>query len=78
MLFRSCYQFVIDSGFVRCAESAADSVKGQVILDWLEQRYQQDNVRRLAKSVLRSTIDFNLHGKTLKSRDVFRQIMRRK
>ena len=74
----SCYQFVIDSGFVGCAESAADSVKGQVILDWLEQRYQQDNVCRLAKSVLRSTIDFNLHGKTLKSRDVSRQIMRRK
>ena len=72
------YQFVIGSGFISCEESAVDSVKGQVIIDWNEQRYQQDNVGRLAKSVLRSTIDYNLHGKTLKSRDVSRQIMRRK
>ncbi len=72
------YQFVIGSGFISCEESAVDSVKGGVIIDWIEQRYQQDNVARLAKSVLRSTIDFNLHGKTLKSRDVSREIMRRK
>jgi DNA repair protein RecO (recombination protein O) len=72
------YQFVIGSGFIGCEEAAVDSVKGQLIIDWIEQRYDQDNVCRLAKSVLRSTIDFNLHGKTLKSRDVSREIMRRK
>jgi len=70
------YQFVINSGFVACADSAKDSVSGQVVIDWAEENYQLDSVLRLAKSVLRSTIDFNLHGKTLKSRDVFLEMMR--
>jgi DNA repair protein RecO (recombination protein O) len=72
------YQFMIGSGFVSCEETAVDSVKGQAIIDWNEQSYEKHNVCRLAKSVLRSTIDFNLHGKTLKSRDVSREIMRSK
>ena len=71
------YQFIINSGFVECAAAAADSVKGQVIIDWIAQRYQQDDVLCLAKAVLRSTIDFNLHGKTLKSREVYQQMMQR-
>ena len=74
----SYYQFVINSGFVACAESAKNSVAGQVVLDWINRNYQQDAVLRLAKSVLRSTIDFNLHGKTLKSRDVYIEMQRRK
>ena len=74
----TCYQFVINSGFVACADSAKDSVDGRVVLDWIEGNYQQDSVLRLAKSVLRSTIDFNLHGKTLKSRDVYLEMQRRK
>ncbi len=74
----SHYQFVINSGFVACADSAPDSVSGQVVIDWAEGKYQQDSVLRLAKSVLRSTIDFNLHGKALKSRDVYLEMKRRK
>jgi len=72
------YQFVINSGFITCADDAADSVDGRVLLDWFQGDYQQKSVLRLARSVLRSTIDFNLHGKRLKSRDVYAQIMRRK
>lgn len=72
------YQFVINSGFVACADSARDSVGGQVVIDWAEGNYQLNSVLRLAKSVLRSTIDFNLHGKTLKSRDVYLEMKRRK
>jgi len=72
------YQFVINRGFVACPESAKDSVSGQVVIDWDEGNYQLDSVLRLAKSVLRSTIDFNLHGKALKSRDVYLEMMRRK
>jgi DNA repair protein RecO (recombination protein O) len=72
------YQFVINSGFVACAGSARDSVSGRVIIDWADGNYQADSVLRLAKSVLRSTIDFNLHGKTLKSRDVYLEMKRRK
>ena len=71
------YQFVINRGFVTCPNSARDSVGGQVIIDWAEGKYQLDSVLRLAKSVLRSTIDFNLQGKTLKSRDVYLEMMRR-
>jgi DNA repair protein RecO (recombination protein O) len=72
------YQFVINSGFVGCAEDARDSVSGRAVIDWCNGNYQGDSVLRVAKSVLRSTIDFNLHGKTLKSRDVFSKMMRRK
>jgi hypothetical protein len=72
------YQFVINRGFVACPDSARDSVSGQVVIDWAEGNYQLDSVLRLAKSVLRSTIDFNLHGKELKSRDVYLEMMRRK
>ena len=71
------YQFVINVGFVECADSAVDSVKGQSIIDWVHDDYSDESVLRLAKSVLRSTIDFNLHGKRLKSRDVFLQMKRR-
>jgi DNA repair protein RecO (recombination protein O) len=72
------YQFVINSGFVSCAEDARDSVSGRAVIDWCNGDYRGESVLRLAKSVLRSTIDFNLHGKTLKSRDVFSEMMRRK
>jgi len=71
------YQFVINRGFVACPDSARDSVSGQAVIDWAEGNYQLDSVLRLAKSVLRSTIDFNLHGKALKSRDVYLEMMRR-
>jgi len=72
------YQFIINSGFIACADDAADSVDGRVLLDWCQGDYQQNSVLRLARAVLRSTIDFNLHGKRLKSRDVYAEIMRRK
>ncbi len=72
------YQFVINSGFVACAESDRDSVSGNTVVAWAQGRYRNDAVLRLAKSVLRSTIDFNLHGKTLKSRDVTREMMKNK
>lgn len=72
------YQFVINSGFVACAATAPDSVSGRTVLDWCDGAYTEMAVRKLAKSVLRSTIDFNLHGKTLKSRGVYSEIMRQK
>ena len=73
-----CYQFVINTGFIPCEDDAPDSVSGQALLDWSEGDYQQAGVLRLAKIALRSTIDFNLHGKKLKSRDVYAQLTRRK
>jgi len=72
------YQFVINSGFVTCAESDRNSVSGESVMAWLKEDYRQGAVLRLAKSVLRSTIDFNLHGKALKSRDVTLEMMKRK
>jgi DNA repair protein RecO (recombination protein O) len=72
------YQFAVNSGFLPCAPEDADSVGGQVVLDWCRGDYRQQAVQRLARTVLRSTIDFNLHGKSLKSRDVYAQVMRRK
>ncbi len=75
---RCFYQFVINRGFMACEESSANSVSGGVVLDWIDGGYDTESVRRLAKSVLRSTIDFNLHGKKLKSRDVYQQMMKTK
>ncbi len=72
------YQFVINQGFVACLESAKDAVSGKTVLDWQRGEYQDAAVLRLAKSVLRATIDFNLHGKPLKSRDVTLEMMRRR
>ena len=71
------YQFAIGSGFVECAQSAPNATPGRVVLDWADGNYEGPGVARLAKSVLRSSIDFNLHGKTLKSRDVYIKMMRR-
>ena len=71
------YQFVIDNGFVACSESSKNSVSGQTIIDWRNGVYQHEAVLRLAKSVLRSTIDFNLHGKTLKSRQVLFEMLKK-
>ena len=72
------YQFVIDSGFVACAQATRDSVSGQAVIDWQQGHYESEAVLRLAKTVLRSTIDFNLHGKTLKSRRVLQEILAKK
>lgn len=72
------YQFVINSGFISCPNSARDSVSGQVVIDWSMGDYDKPGVLHLAKTALRSTIDFNLHGKTLKSRDVYLEMMKRK
>ncbi len=72
------YQFVIDSGFVACPPAARDSVSGQTVIDWNRGRYDSEAVLRLAKTVLRSTIDFNLHGKALKSRRVLQEILAKK
>ncbi len=74
---RRFYRFHINSGFIGCESSASDSVSGQVVIDWNSKQYRDVGVRRLAKSVLRSTIDFNLDGKALKSRDVYQQIKSR-
>ena len=68
------YQFIADRGFIACASADANSVNGEIILDWLREDYASDAVRRLAKSVLRHAIDFNLHGRTLKSRDMYLRI----
>jgi len=72
------YQFVIGNGFVACPRSARDSVNGQTIIDWERGDYRSEAVLRLAKTVLRSTIDFNLHGKALKSRQVLKEILAKK
>jgi len=72
------YQFVIGSGFVACSKAERDSVSGDTVIDWDNGNYRSDAVLRLAKTVLRSTIDFNLHGKALKSRQVLQEMLARK
>ena len=70
------YQFFASEGFVPCASGAGNTIVGALIIDWNNRQYENMGVMPLAKAIMRSIIDFNLQGKTLKSRDVFRQIKR--
>ena len=71
----SHYLFEIDRGFVACNPGDKHSIAGQSIIDWILGNYENEAVLRLASVVLRSSIDFNLHGKTLKSRRVMQEMM---
>ena len=71
------YQFVINSGFAECRHGACDAVSGDVVCAWINGDYQNSSVRRLARTVLRSTIDANLHGKAIKSREVYHDMLKR-
>ena len=72
------YQYRLGSGFVACNPEDSDAVGGTVVLGWLRGDYDDARVCRLARSVMRATVDFNLHGKTLKSREVYSQMSRRR
>jgi len=68
------YHFIASSGFVGCSDDEQNAIKGELINDWNQGRYQNRKVLQLAKTVMRCIIDFNLQGKRLKSRDVYLQI----
>ena len=71
------YQFIATSGFVACAEKDQNAISGQTIIAWNQKQYKDKQVLQLAKTIMRCIIDFNLHGKRLKSRDIYQQIMSR-
>jgi len=68
------YQFLASSGFVRCGEKDKNAIAGRTIIAWNQKRYEDRQVLHLAKTIMRCIIDFNLHGKRLKSRDIYNQI----
>jgi len=68
------YQFIASSGFVVCSEAEQNAINGKLIIDWNQGQYENRQVLQLAKTVMRCIIDYNLHGKRLKSRDVYLQI----
>ncbi|MCP3688394.1 MAG: DNA repair protein RecO [Gammaproteobacteria bacterium] len=68
------YQFLANSGFLRCDRDEGNAIHGGVIIDWNNRRFDNCEVLRVAKSVMRCIIDFNLQGKRLKSRDIYLQI----
>ena len=72
-----CYRFILGNGFVTCNVEDDDAVAGELVLAWQRQDYREPRVRLLARSIMRAMIDFNLHGKTLKSRDVYARMARR-
>jgi len=71
------YHFIASSGFVTCDENEKNSIVGELIIAWNLGLYEDRRVLQLAKTVMRCIIDFNLHGKTLKSRDIYLQIKSR-
>ncbi len=68
------YHFIASSGFVACDKNDSNAISGELIVAWNQGQYDNRNVLQMAKTVMRCIIDFNLHGKTLKSRDIYRQI----
>ena len=73
----SYYRFLAGHGFVPSGVNEANAISGQTIVAWNQRQYDKKQVRQLAKIVMRSIIDFNLHGKRLKSRDIYQQIKSR-
>ncbi len=71
------YQFIATSGFVPCGEKDQNAIAGQTIIAWNRKQYQNKQVLQLAKTIMRCIIDFNLHGKKLKSRDIYQQMKNR-
>jgi DNA repair protein RecO (recombination protein O) len=71
------YQFIASSGFVRCGEKDQNAISGRMIIAWNQKQYENKAVLQLAKTIMRCIIDFNLHGKKLKSRDIYQQIKSR-
>jgi len=67
------YQFYPDSGFVK-SNNNENIFSGEAILKWLEQDFDNNAVKNLARVIMRSIIDFNLNGKRLKSRDIYQQL----
>lgn len=73
---KQSYQFIASDGFVLCGREQSHSIDGASIIAWNKKQYQSPVVMQLAKTVMRCIIDFNLQGKQLKSRDIYRQIKR--
>lgn len=71
------YQFIASRGFVPCGEKDQNAIAGQSILAWNQKQYENRQVLQLAKTIMRCIIDYNLHGKRLKSRDIYLQIKNR-
>ncbi|MFT5656946.1 MAG: DNA repair protein RecO (recombination protein O) [Gammaproteobacteria bacterium] len=68
------YQFIASEGFVKCGIDDNHAIDGASVIAWNEKHYESRAVLQMSKIVMRSVIDFNLQGKQLKSRDIYRQI----
>ncbi|MHC4221851.1 MAG: DNA repair protein RecO [Planctomycetota bacterium] len=68
------YQFIASNGFVPCEEKDRNAIGGHTVIAWNQKQYENKQVLQLAKTIMRCIIDFNLHGKKLKSRDIYQQI----
>ena len=71
---KQSYQFLPSDGFVICGREESNAIDGTSIIAWNNKQYESPIVLQLAKTVMRCIIDFNLQGKQLKSRDIYRQI----
>ena len=70
------YVFIVEQGFISKRDQNSDSfrVKGQVIKAINEGNYSDQETLISAKKILRSSIQYHLDGKELKSKKVFKAI----
>ena len=68
------YLFQATVGFIACEANQVNAIEGEKIIAWNEKQYGDKAVSQIAKRIMRCIIDFNLHGKKLKSRDIYLQI----
>lgn len=69
-----CYRFEAGSGFSRCPSSTRNAFRGQDLLDWQQKKYELEGVLKVARTVMRQSIDASLQGRQLKSRQVYQQM----
>jgi DNA repair protein RecO (recombination protein O) len=70
------YQLDPEAGFIRASNRRQPVFSGDQILAIAQRDFQNTEVLRNAKRLLRQLIDFNLHGRTLQSRKIYQQLKR--
>lgn len=71
------YRFALQSGPQPCLAEAPEAVYGQSLADLHSEDFADARTLRDAKRVLRAAIDACLEGRSLKSREVMRELRRR-
>ena len=72
-----CYGFDINHGLYPVPAETAGAHPGRILLAIQQRHFEQPEIIKSAKHLLRKIIDFNLQGRTLQSRQLYQQLKSR-